>query len=315
MLKNVAKYSARDFAGALIMPNLTPPVTTIEAVNEYKKRILEACGDENFTPYVSLFFKESYTPRFLEQAKPFISSIKLYPNGVTTNSEGGVTDIDTKRLSPIFEAMSELGIPLCVHGETDGFVMDREREFGAVYRKLSDTFPKLTIIMEHITTKESVELLKTHENLYATITLHHLLITLDDVVGGLLNPHLFCKPIAKTYEDRAALLTVALNAHEKVMFGSDSAPHPVSKKECCGCAAGVFSAPIALSALAGLFEKQGKLTNLQAFVSDNARKIYNITPPKKEVVLEKTEWTVPAAFDSVVPMFAGQKLAWSVVSQ
>jgi dihydroorotase len=313
MLKNIAKCSAKDFAGALIMPNLTPSITTIQAVKEYKERIKEACQNENFTPYMTLFFKDSYTPKFLAEAKAFISAIKLYPNGVTTNSEDGVTDIDTKRLAPILEAMSELQIPLCVHGETDGFVMEREKEFGAIYEKLASAFPKLTIIMEHITTKESVKLLDRYENLYATITLHHLLITLDDVIGGLLNPHLFCKPIAKRYEDRDALLDAALNARPKVMFGSDSAPHPVNKKECCGCAAGVFSAPIALSALAELFAKHNKLTNLQAFVSDNAVRIYNITPLKKSVTLQKKEWIVPERFGDVVPMFANQKLVYSVI--
>jgi dihydroorotase len=312
MLDDIAKYSAKSFAGALIMPNLIPPVTTIKAIIEYKERILKACNGEIFTPYMSLFFKESYTPEFLRDAKPFISAVKLYPSGVTTNSEGGVSSIDIKKLAHIFEAMSELGIPLCVHGETDGFVMDREKEFSAVYESIASAFPKLTIIMEHITTKESAELLKKYDNLYATITLHHLLITLDDVAGGLLNPHLFCKPIAKTYKDREALVQIAINADKKVMFGSDSAPHLASKKECCGCAAGIFTAPIALSALAELFEKHNKLTNLQAFASDNARNIYNITPPKKEVVLRKKEQTIPKEFEGVVPMFAEKRLTWSI---
>ncbi|MDR1461356.1 MAG: dihydroorotase [Campylobacteraceae bacterium] len=315
MLKNVAKFSAKDFAGALIMPNLLPPITDIKSLLAYKKRIFEAVREENFTPHMTLFFKSDYTADFLEKAKPYIAAIKLYPNGVTTNSEGGIEQIDTKRLSPVFEAMSELDIPLCVHGETNGFVMDREREFCAIYEQLAASFPKLTIIMEHITTKECVKLLEKHENLHATITLHHLLITLDDVMGGLLNPHLFCKPIAKRYEDKEALLEAALNAHKKVMFGSDSAPHLVSKKECCGCAAGIFSAPIALSALAELFEKHGKLTNLQTFVSDNARDIYKLIPINKPIVLEKKEWIVPAKFDDVVPMFASQTLKWKVKSR
>ncbi|MDR2099284.1 MAG: dihydroorotase [Campylobacteraceae bacterium] len=314
MLKNIAKFSAKEFAGSLIMPNLVPPVTNINSLLSYKKRILEAVGDEKFTPYMSLFFKSNYTADFLENAKSHITAIKLYPNGVTTNSEGGVEQIDIKKLSPIFEAMSELDIPLCVHGETNGFVMDREKEFCAVYKQLAVAFPKLTIIMEHITTRESAEILKRYENLYATITLHHLLITLDDVAGGLLNPHLFCKPIAKRHEDKEALLELALNADKKVMFGSDSAPHPVSKKECCGCAAGIFSAPIALSVLAELFDKHNKLTNLQTFVSNNARDIYKLIPIEKKIILEKKEWKVPENFYGVVPMFAGQSLKWRVKS-
>jgi dihydroorotase len=312
MLKNIAKFSAQEFAGALIMPNLVPPVTNINSLLSYKERILEAVQNEKFTPYMSLFFKSGYTADFLQKARAHITAVKLYPSGVTTNSEGGVEQIDIKKLSPIFEAMSELHIPLCVHGETNGFVMDREREFCAVYEQLAAAFPKLTIIMEHITTRSSAEILKRYENLYATITLHHLLITLDDVAGGLLNPHLFCKPIAKRHEDREALLELALNADKKVMFGSDSAPHPIAKKECCGCAAGIFSAPVALSALAELFDKHNKLTNFQAFVSNNARNIYKLTPIEKNIILEKKEWIVPEKFHDVVPMFAGQSLKWRV---
>ncbi|MDR2789642.1 MAG: dihydroorotase [Campylobacteraceae bacterium] len=312
MLKNIAKFSAKEFAGALIMPNLMPPVTDINSLLSYKERILEVVSGENFTPYMSLFFKSDYTADFLQKAKPYIAAIKLYPSGVTTNSESGIERIDIKKLSPIFEAMSELCIPLCVHGETNGFVMDREREFCAVYEQLAKAFPNLIIIMEHITTCASAEILKRYENLYATITLHHLLITLDDVAGGLLNPHLFCKPIAKRHEDKEALQELALNANKKVMFGSDSAPHLVDKKERCGCAAGIFSAPIILSALAELFEKHNKLTNLQAFVSNNARDIYKLTPIEKNIILEKKEWIVPAKLHDVVPMFAGQSLKWKV---
>ena len=138
MLSDIAKYSARSFAGALIMPNLIPPITTIKALAEYKERILKSCGEEIFAPYMSLFFKESYTPKFLKEAKPFIAAIKLYPSGVTTNSKGGVNNIDIKKLAHILEAMSEFDIPLCIHGETNGFVMDREREFGTVYKKDAD---------------------------------------------------------------------------------------------------------------------------------------------------------------------------------
>jgi dihydroorotase len=213
--------------------------------------------------------------------------------------------------------MSTLGIPLCVHGETNGFVMDREKEFMPIYESLALNFPKLKIIMEHITTKEAVDLLDKYDNLYATITVQHLLITLDDVAGGMLKPHLFCKPIAKRYEDREALQKMALEAHPKVMFGSDSAPHPKHKKESCGCAAGVFTAPIALQVLAQFFEEHGKLENLQAFISDNALKIYGITPPQKEITLIKKEFLVPQSYsnesETVVPMYAGETIAWSIV--
>ncbi|WP_458700679.1 dihydroorotase [Sulfurospirillum sp. 1307] len=312
MLKIVAPLSSKSFAGAIVMPNLVPPIVSIDEVRAYKKRILESTCKDEFEPYMTLFFKSSYDYEFLKEAKKYIKAIKLYPSGVTTNSEGGVSSMDIEELRQTLEAMSELEIPLCVHGETNGFVMDREKEFGSVYEQFASNFPKLKIIMEHITTKESVSLLERYENLYATITVQHLFITLDDVAGGLLNPHLFCKPIAKRPEDKEALLSVALSGHEKVMFGSDSAPHPVSKKESCGCAAGVFSAPIALQALAGLFEKHDALENLQKFVSDNAQRIYGLEPVKKEIVLVKKPFRVPSSYENVVPMFANEELSWSI---
>ena len=313
MLENIAKASAETFSGAIIMPNLVPPVSTKEEVVAYKERILAAIGDEKFTPYMTLFFKPSYTKAFLESVRDEITAIKLYPAGITTNSEGGVSGFDVDELRPTLEAMSALNIPLCIHGETNGFVMDREAEFVTIYERLAKAFPKLKIIMEHITTKESVAALDKYENLYATITVHHLLITLDDVAGGMLKPHLFCKPIAKRPEDKEALLKVALEAHPKVMFGSDSAPHPRQAKEACGCAAGVFTAPIALQVLAELFEKENApLENLQAFISGNAQRIYGVTPLQKTVVLEKKPFTVPSEYNGVVPMYADEKLAYSI---
>lgn len=312
MLHNIAKPSAESFSGAIVMPNLVPPVTTKEAVIAYKERIKEAIGNSLFDPMMTLFFKPDYSRAFLESVRQEITAIKLYPAGITTNSEGGVSGFDVEELRPTLEAMSDLEIPLCVHGETNGFVMDREAEFVSIYEKLAAAFPKLKIIMEHITTKESVAALEKFENLYATITIHHLYITLDDVAGGMLQPHLFCKPIAKRPEDREALLKVALEAHPKVMFGSDSAPHPKDAKESCGCAAGVFTAPIALQLLAQLFEKHNKLPNLQAFVSDNAQRIYNITPPSKCVTLVKEPFEVPSDYNGVVPMFAGEKIDYTI---
>lgn len=312
MLKVVAPLSAYSFAGGIVMPNLVPPISTIEAVEAYKQRILDAMGNNLFVPLMTLFFRADYTREFLEKAALHVKALKLYPTGITTNSEGGVSSMDIETLRPVLEAMSDLGLILCVHGETNGFVMDREKEFGSIYESLASSFPKLKIVMEHITTKESVALLDQYENLYATITLHHLLITLDDVAGGMLQPHLFCKPIAKRYEDRDALLHVSLNAHPKVMFGSDSAPHPIHKKECCGCAAGVFTAPIALQALVELFEKHNALASLQAFVSNNAQTIYHYKAPYKEVILEKMPFTVTHSYADVVPMFANQILQWSI---
>lgn len=311
MLENIAPLSAYSFSGAIVMPNLVPPVTTREEVIAYKERIMAAVPNDYFEPYMTLFYK-NYTRTFLEEVADKITAIKLYPAGITTNSEGGVSSFDIEEMRETLQAMSDMGIPLCVHGETDGFVMDREAEFMSVYELLAKSFPKLKIIMEHITTKAAVEMLDKYENLYATITVHHLLITLDDVVGGMMQPHLFCKPIAKRPEDLDALLTVALEAHPKVMFGSDSAPHPQHKKESCGCAAGVFTAPIALQLLCEIFDQFGKLSNLQAFVSDNAQSIYGICPEFKEVTLENRPFVVPENYSGVVPMYAGKTINWAI---
>ncbi len=317
MLKLVAPLTSDTFTGAIIMPNLVPPVDTKEAVIAYKSRIMDAVSDKTFDPMMTLFFKP-YSKEFLEDVRDEITALKLYPAGITTNSEGGVETIDTVALAPTLNAMCDLDIPLCVHGETNGFVMDRESEFMSVYEELAIAFPKLTIIMEHITTKDAVELVQKYDNLHATITLQHLLITLDDVAGGMLQPHLFCKPIAKRYEDRDALQAIALYGHPKIMFGSDSAPHPKHAKESCGCAAGVFTSPIALQVLVELFEKNNCLDNLQKFISDNACSIYNIKPTSKNITLEKKDFMVPNSYEAygetVVPMYAGETLAWSIKS-
>ncbi|MBL0687807.1 MAG: dihydroorotase [Sulfurospirillum sp.] len=315
MLKIVAPLSAKSFSAGIIMPNLVPPITTIEDIKNYKQRIIDSIKNEKFEPLMTLFFKNNYTYKFLEEVKEYISAIKLYPSGVTTNSHEGVSNMNIEELRETFEAMSELGIPLCVHGETDGFVMDREAEFVPIYEQFAKNFPNLKIIMEHITTKNSVNLLNCYDNLYATITVQHLFITLDDIAGGMLKPHLFCKPIAKRYEDREALLSVALSGHHKVMFGSDSAPHPTDKKECFGCAAGVFTAPIALMALTSLFDSNNALENLQAFVSDNAQKIYSYKPLDKRIELTKKPFVVPLNYANIVPMFAGEVLPWSIVTK
>ena len=318
MLRLVAPLTSNSFSGALVMPNLVPPVTTKEALLSYKKRIIESCKDDNFTPYMTLFFQNNYSFEFLEDIKDEIIGIKLYPAGITTNSETGVSSMDIEVLRPTLENMSRLGIPLCIHGETNGFVMDREKEFMPIYESIASAFPNLKIIMEHITTKDAVELFDKYSNLYATVTLHHLLITLDDVAGGMLDPHLFCKPIAKRPEDRSALLNAALKAHPKLMFGSDSAPHPKHKKECCGCAAGVFTSPIALQVLVELFEKYDSLDNLNDFVSNNAKKIYGLNIKDKTIKLVKKDFIVPAIYEykdeKVVPMYAGKTLSWSIDS-
>lgn len=314
MLKLTAPLSA-DFAGAVIMPNLVPPVTTAEALQAYASRIGEAMDGVPFTRLMTLFFMP-YRAELLEAARalPEFFALKLYPAGITTNSEGGLARLEDA--APTLHLMEEMGIPLLVHGESHGFVMDREAEFLGVYRRLAQSYPTLRICMEHITTAAALRLLDEYENLCATVTLQHLLITLDDVVGGSLRPHLFCKPIAKREEDREALLQAALSAHPRLMFGSDSAPHPQHKKECCGCAAGVFTAPIALPRLAALFAEHHATENLQAFVSTNARRLYGITPAPRCITLRDTPMLVPESYrgygQKVIPMYAGEEIAWSI---
>lgn len=314
MLKLVAPLSA-DFAGAVIMPNLVPPVTTPEALQAYAARIDAAMGGIPFSRYMTLFFTpQSDSQLDAAMQTPGFFAYKLYPAGITTNSEGGIARLsDADRA---FSAMQERGIPLLVHGESHGFVLDREEEFLAVYRRLATCYPRLRICMEHITTAAALHLLDEFENLCATVTLQHLLITLDDVAGGALQPHLFCKPLAKRPADRDALLQAALSGHPRLMFGSDSAPHPRSKKEACGCAAGVFTAPLTLPRLAALFAEHGALDQLQGFVSGHACRIYGLHPVKKRVTLHDKPMQVPCSYRSfgqqVVPMEAGQQIGWSI---
>ena len=293
------------------MPNLVPPVADLERLEWYAGEVRRAVGEHIFTPYMALFFR-NYSEADLAAVRESIIGIKLYPEGVTTNSEGGVKSVSDAEQT--MAMMQDMDIPLLVHGEVpESFVMDRESDFLPTYDELAQKFPRLKIIMEHITTAAAVKLLDRYENVHATVTLQHLLITLDDVAGGLLNPHLFCKPIAKRPEDRDALLHAALTAHPKLMFGSDSAPHPLEKKECCGCAAGVFTAPVALAMLAELFDAHDALDKLQAFVSGNAQSIYGLTPPAKTVHLVKEPCTVPAKYGDVVPIRSGGEIGWRVV--
>lgn len=314
MLKLTAPLSG-DFAGAVIMPNLVPPVTNPGMLLGYAERIREALDGTEMTTWMTLFFTALNEAQLQAAADtPGFFGMKLYPAGITTNSEGGVSNLADADAT--LRMMEEMGIPLLVHGESHGFVMDREQEFLSVYRQLATSYPRLRICMEHITTAAAVQLLDEFPNLCATVTLQHLFITLDDVAGGMLQPHLFCKPIAKRPEDREALLQAALNAHPRLMFGSDSAPHPRCKKESCGCAAGVFTAPVALPKLAELFAQHGALDKLQDFVSGNACRWYGLKSVAKKVTLTDTPMQVPAVYRSfgqqVVPMYAGQEIPWSI---
>jgi dihydroorotase len=310
ILKQVLPFSASSFAGAVIMPNLVSPVDDKEKLFRYLREITSLCETEIFKPYMTLFFRP-YRKSELEELLNHIIGIKLYPAGVTTQSESGVSDFSA--IEETLSHMQELKIPLLVHGESNGFVMEREKEFLQTYDYIARNFPDLHIVMEHITSADSVEFLDKFDNVSATVTVHHLMITLDDVVGDLMEPDMFCKPIAKTPRDREALKSAVFNGHQKLMFGSDSAPHPRHKKECCGCAAGIFSAPVALPILAELFDKADKLDLLQDFVSGIARKRYQITPPEKTITLEDKAFQVPLLSGEVKSFLAGKKVAWRIV--
>jgi len=314
MLEIVAPLSAAHFSAAVVMPNIAPPVKTTKDMVEYQKRVIAASKRDDFLPLMTLFLTEELDVQEIENAKENgLIGMKLYPLGITTGSEEGSSSILSTKNREIFACLSELEIPLMIHGETNGFVLDREREFVPIFEKICKEFPKLKVIAEHITTKEVAKAIKTIPNLYGTITVHHLEITLDDVIGGLLNPHNFCKPIAKTEADKEAILELALEAYEKVSFGSDSAPHPRANKECGNASAGIFTAPIALPFLADIFDRHGKLENLQKFVSDNAKSIYNLKNiPEKEIKLKKERYKIPSEYDGIVPFFAGGNLSWSV---
>lgn len=309
MLRQVAPYSAQCFAGGVIMPNLISPVDSLSKLKRYRDDILNSCMDMNFMPYMTLFFRP-FTRSELTAAQDHIIGVKLYPAGITTQSEAGVNDFS--QIEETLEVLQQLQIPLLVHGESNGFVMDRETEFLSVYQKIAETFPELHIIMEHITTAAAVDFLEKYKNVSATVTLHHLMITLDDVVGGLMQPELFCKPIAKKPSDREALRNAVFSGNEKIMFGSDSAPHPRHKKECYGCAAGVFSSPVALPLLTQIFAEQNCLDLLPGFISGNAQRRYNIEPLLKRIILEEKSWSVPQDYGTIRPFYAEQEIRWSI---
>ena len=303
MLKKVLPETTRQFSGAVIMPNTIPPITSLEGVLKYKKEILEC--DNNFTPLMDIFL-QNFTEEEIIALKPHIFGMKFYPDGITTNSDSGINSIE--EIYPTLELLAKHNIPLSIHGETNGSMLQREREFAPTYEKLARDFPNLTIIMEHISTKELAELALKYDNLLATVTLHHLLLTIDDLCGGALNVHLFCKPTIKLASDRDALQELVKSGHKNVMFGSDSAPHPLKNKY--KGAAGIFSAPIILPALAEFFE--GDRDKLQKFISDNAINNFNLKVIDKKIEIVEDEWVAPRMVGEVVPMWAGKKFSFRV---
>lgn len=323
MLESTIGFSARAFSAALAMPNLKNPITTTKLALKYQNDINNTLKKQNlqsFCPIMSLYITDLLDKDELVSAKNAgIKILKLYPKGATTGSESGISKILDKKTLEIFELAQNLGFILSIHGESNGFSLEREFEFGEIFKIIAKKFPKLQIIIEHISDRRSIDLIERYDNLFATLTLHHITMDLDSVLGKGLNPHCFCKPILKTPQDREALLQIALKAHSKVSFGSDSAPHLQSAKLRENGSAGIFSSPILLPRLCEIFEANNKLENLQAFISDNAIRNYNLENiPQKCVRLRKKESkiaeSIPCGNDMIIPLMAGESISWSIES-
>ncbi|QPH52367.1 dihydroorotase [Pontivivens ytuae] len=298
MLEGVAPESARDFARALIMPNLVPPVVTGAQAAAYRERILAALPERAaFDPQMTLYLTEDTDPDDVEQAfrSGIIRAVKLYPAGATTNSASGVRDFD--KVIPVLERMAEIGLTLCVHGEVTTHevdIFDREAVFiETVLDPLRCRLPELRVTMEHVTTKDGVDYVMGGEGIACTITTHHLIINRNHMLVGGIRPHYYCLPVAKREEHRLALRAAAVSGHPRVFLGTDSAPHSDDAKEnACGCA-GVFSATNTMPLLAHVFEEEGALDRLEGFVSLNGAAWYGVSLNAGELVLEKGDATVP----------------------
>lgn len=312
LLGDVACDTARHFARALVMPNLTPPVRTGEEALAYRERILATTQGLDFTPLMTIKLLPETSAEWVAGAKQAgVVAGKLYPQGVTTNSEDGWSEIEA--LDEAFAAMEEAGLVLCLHGEApDAFCLDRELRFVEdTLPSIAERFPKLRIVLEHVSTRAGVKAVRALSNVAGTITAHHLLLTLDDVIGGALHPHLFCKPIAKRPEDRDNLVTAALSS-DSFFLGTDSAPHLRGNKECPSGCAGVYTAPVALGLVAEVFDAHDALDHLQAFTSERGARFYDVPLNEGQITLRRGTWPVPADYAGVVPMRAGKTLAWQV---
>jgi len=323
MLEAVAGYTARQFARAIVMPNLLPPVTGVAAAEAYKTRILAALGGgSDFTPLMTCYLTD-HAPA-AEIVRGFEMGVwaaaKLYPAHATTNAAHGVGDVAS--LHPALEAMQRIGMPLLVHGEvTDPEVdiFDREAAFiERVLAPLARDFPALKIVFEHITTAEAAAFVEAAgPNIAATVTPHHLIINRNAIFDGGLRPHAYCLPVAKRERHRRAVRRAAVSGSPKFFLGTDSAPHAVEKKEAaCGCA-GIFNAPFALEAYAAVFEQEGALDRLEAFASENGPNFYGLPLNQGQVVLERVPVrvpeTLPAAGTLIIPFLAGETLPWRLV--
>lgn len=320
VLKDVLPHTARQFARAIVMPNLKPPVTTTDLARAYRERILAVLPPGlQFEPLMTLYLTDNTSADEIRRAvdSGIVHGVKLYPAGATTNSDAGVTDL--KRCMSALEEMQALGLPLLVHGEvTDGDIdlFDREAVFiERVLIPLRQKLPELRVVFEHITTQEAAHYVRDAAGpVAATITAHHLLYNRNAIFKGGIRPHYYCLPVLKRETHRQALLTAATSGNPKFFLGTDSAPHPKGLKEhACGCA-GCYTALHAMELYAQAFEEAGALDKLEAFASFNGPDFYRLPRNQDSVTLKRQEWTVPAelavAESTVVPLDAGQSLRW-----
>ncbi|HKB60282.1 MAG TPA: dihydroorotase [Gallionellaceae bacterium] len=324
LMASVLPDTARQFARAIIMPNLRPPVTTTAQAEAYRGRILAALPKgADFTPLMTLYLTDNTSASEIAKAKAsgFIHAVKLYPAGATTNSDAGVTDI--RKAYPALEEMQRLGLPLLVHGEvTDPAVdiFDREAVFiERVLQPLLEEMPDLRVVFEHITTRDAADFVRAAaENIAATITAHHLLYNRNAMLVGGIRPHYYCLPVLKRETHREALVQAATSGSPKFFLGTDSAPHAQHTKEtACGCA-GCYTAHAALELYAEAFEQADALNKLEGFASFYGADFYGLPRNTAKVSLQKSEWQVPDSLafgeQRLVPLRAGEKLKWKLVA-
>jgi dihydroorotase len=325
VLPDVLAHTATRFARAIVMPNLSPAVTTTEAALAYRERILGALPPgADFQPLMTLYLTDTLGREEIIKAagSGHVCAVKLYPAGATTNSQDGVTDIH--RVYPTLEAMQINQLPLLVHGEVvdpDVDVFDREKVFiDRVLSKLHADFPELRLVFEHITTAEAVQFVEsTDARVGATITPHHLLLNRNAMFHGGLRPHHYCLPVLKRERHRRALVEAAVSGNPKFFLGTDSAPHARSAKEsACGCA-GIYSAHAALELYAELFESVEALDRLEAFASFHGPDFYGLPRNAQQITLHKLAWEVPGEMrfgrERLVPLRAGDAVSWSLATQ
>ena len=319
-LASVVPHTARQFGRAIIMPNLRPPVTTTALARDYHARICAAIpAGADFTPLMTLYLTDNTTAEEIHTARAsgLVQAVKLYPAGATTHSDAGVTDIANTH--DALEAMQETGMPLLVHGEVTGTqvdVFDREKQFIQQHlAPLCERFPRLRVVLEHVTTRDGVEFVRqAGDNVAATLTAHHLLLNRNAMFAGGMRPHAYCLPVLKRETHREALLEAATSGNQKFFLGTDSAPHARDQKEsACGCA-GIYTAHAALELYAQAFEEAGALDRLEGFASHFGPDFYRLPRNTATLTLEKTDWQVPDSYPlgdrSVVPLFAGETLHW-----